>query len=137
GSLKVGVQRWGGLRIADDVFIGPNCTFTNDAFPRSRQHLASYPETIIRRGASIGANATVLPGVTIGQYAMVGAGAVVTHSVPPYAVVMGNPARIQRYVSNGAERGQRRPSEVGADRSITVAGVELIRSVTVKDPRGN
>ena len=66
----------------DDVFIGPNATFTNDRYPRSKHHLSSYPETRIEDGASIGANATVLPGITIGQGAMVGAGSVVIHSVP-------------------------------------------------------
>src|SRR5437773_9638777 len=74
-TVKCGVQLWDGLRVADDVFIGPNATFTNDRFPRSRQHLAQYPQTIVRRGASISANATIAPGITIGEMAMIGAGA--------------------------------------------------------------
>src|SRR5512141_1125826 len=66
-TVKCGVQLWDGVRLEDDVFVGPNATFTNDRFPRSRQHLAKYPETVVRKGASIGANATILPGITIGQ----------------------------------------------------------------------
>lgn len=98
-TVKCGVQLWDGLRVEDDVFIGPNATFTNDRYPRSKQHPDRYPQTIVRRGASIGANVTILPGVTIGDYAMVGAGAVVTHNVPPHAKVVGNPARIVGYMN--------------------------------------
>jgi acetyltransferase-like isoleucine patch superfamily enzyme/dTDP-4-dehydrorhamnose 3,5-epimerase-like enzyme len=97
-TVKCGVQLWDGLRIEDDVFIGPNATFTNDPYPRSKRHLTKHPVTTIRRGASIGANATILPGLTIGDGAMVGAGAVVTHNVPPHAKVAGNPARIMGYM---------------------------------------
>lgn len=97
-TLKCGVQLWDGIRIEDDVFVGPNATFTNDPYPRSKQHLVKYPVTRIRRGASIGANATILPGLTIGEGAMIGAGAVVTHNVPPHAKVVGNPARIVGYM---------------------------------------
>jgi UDP-2-acetamido-3-amino-2,3-dideoxy-glucuronate N-acetyltransferase len=97
-TLKCGVQLWNGIELEDDVFVGPNATFTNDPFPRSLQWLEQYPRTIVRAGASIGANATILPGLEIGRGAMVGAGAVVTRSVPPHAVVMGNPARIKGYV---------------------------------------
>jgi UDP-2-acetamido-3-amino-2,3-dideoxy-glucuronate N-acetyltransferase len=98
-TLKSGVQVWDGIRIEDDVFIGPNVTFTNDSFPRSKEHPESFPQISIKRNASIGANATLLPGITIGEYAMVGAGAVVTKDVPAYAVVVGNPAQIIRYVA--------------------------------------
>ncbi len=94
-TVKCGVQLWDGVTLEDDVFVGPNATFTNDRFPRSRQHLKEYLKTIVRKGASIGANATILPGVSIGIGAMVGAGAVVTRNVPPYAIVVGNPARIK------------------------------------------
>lgn len=92
-TVKSGVQLWDGLRVEDDVFIGPNATFTNDKHPRSRQHPGSFPQTVLKAGASIGAGAVILPGVTIGEGAMVGAGAVVTRDVPPGAVVVGNPAR--------------------------------------------
>jgi acetyltransferase-like isoleucine patch superfamily enzyme len=93
-TVKCGVQIWDGLRIADDVFIGPNVTFTNDPFPRSRKALAEYPVTTIGKGASIGANATILPGITIGPRAMVGAGAMVTRDVPENTIVKGSPAVI-------------------------------------------
>jgi acetyltransferase-like isoleucine patch superfamily enzyme len=95
-TIKNGVQIWDGLRLEDDVFVGPNATFTNDRYPRSRVPMTSIPETFVRRGASIGANATILPGITVGEEAMVGAGAVVTRDVPPGVVVIGNPARVLR-----------------------------------------
>jgi len=95
-TIKCGVQIWDGLRIADDVFIGPNATFTNDLFPRSKQSF-ELRITTVEKGATIGANATVLAGLTIGAAAMVGAGAVVVKDVPPKAVVVGNPAKIIRY----------------------------------------
>src|SRR5207342_2050632 len=98
-TVKCGVQLWDGVRLEDDVFVGPNATFTNDRFPRSRQYPAAFPETVVETGASIGANATLLPGIEIGANAMVGAGAVVTRSVPPNAIVVGNPARITGCVS--------------------------------------
>lgn len=97
-TIKSGVQLWDGVRIEDDVFIGPNATFTNDHFPRSKQYPEKYAVTVIQKGASIGANATILPGVTVGRNAMVGAGSVVTKDIPPNAIVVGNPARIVNYV---------------------------------------
>ncbi|ELI5735297.1 WxcM-like domain-containing protein [Vibrio fluvialis] len=96
-TIKCGVQLWDGIVVEDDVFIGPNVTFTNDIMPRSKQYPEKFLITTVRKGASIGANATILPGIEIGQGAMVGAGAVVTQSVPPYATVVGNPARIINY----------------------------------------
>lgn len=92
-TVKCGVYLWDGLRVGNKVFIGPNATFTNDHFPRSKQYPESYPETFIEEGASIGANAVILPGLRIGAGAMVGAGAVVTKDVPAGTVVVGNPAR--------------------------------------------
>ncbi len=97
-TIKCGVQIWDGVRLEDDVFVGPNATFTNDLFPRSKHYPEKFSETQVLRGASIGANATILAGRTIGEYAMVGAGAVVTKDVPPYAIVVGNPAVIRGYV---------------------------------------
>lgn len=94
-TIKCGVQLWDGLRIENNVFIGPNATFTNDLFPRSKQNFELL-QTIVKDGASIGANATILPGITIGQGAMVAAGSVVTKDVPPNVLVVGNPAKIQR-----------------------------------------
>ncbi|WP_095064112.1 acyltransferase [Pseudomonas sp. Irchel s3f19] len=97
-TVKSGVYLWDGTRIADDVFIGPNATFTNDAMPRSKVYPEQFNGISLERGASIGANATLLPGIVVGEYAMVGAGAVVTKDVPPYAVVVGNPAKIIRVI---------------------------------------
>lgn len=136
-TIKCGVQLWDGTRIEDDVFIGPNATFTNDPMPRSRQHLASYPLTTVRRGASIGANATILPGITIGAGAMVGAGAVVTRSVPPHAVVVGNPARIQRYMADAAAGVAAAPLPAGEPPQVRVQGVELLQVPLIRDLRGN
>ncbi|MBW7997848.1 MAG: isomerase [Candidatus Glassbacteria bacterium] len=96
-TVKCGVQLWDGLEIEDRVFIGPNATFTNDPFPRSRQKPESFARTVIKCGASIGANATILPGLTIGRNAMVGAGSVVTADVPANAIVKGVPAKICGY----------------------------------------
>lgn len=140
-TIKSGVQLWNGTVIEDDVFIGPNVAFANDKFPRSKRHLDRHPQTLICREASIGANATILPGVTIGRSAMVGAGAVVTGDVPPHAIVTGNPARITGYVEQGrsaslrtrmvstlAEQGRIKPG---------VAGVELVQLRSVEDVRGN
>ncbi|MBZ0106133.1 MAG: N-acetyltransferase [Sulfuricella denitrificans] len=98
-TIKSGVQLWDGLRLEDDVFVGPNATFTNDRFPRSKQWPEAFLQTRVGRGASIGANATILPGVVIGERAMVGAGAVVTVDVPPDTVVVGNPARPVRVLA--------------------------------------
>jgi UDP-2-acetamido-3-amino-2,3-dideoxy-glucuronate N-acetyltransferase len=95
-TIKNGVQVWDGVRLEDDVFVGPNATFTNDLFPRSRVPMRVVPQTVVRRGASIGANATILPGLVIGLGSMVGAGSVVTSDVPDHVVVVGNPARVIR-----------------------------------------
>ncbi|MFM7742337.1 MAG: acyltransferase [Verrucomicrobiota bacterium] len=95
-TVKCGVQLWDGVTLEDDVFVGPNVTFTNDPQPRSRNSGAKLLPTFVQKGASIGANATILPGLTIGEGAMVGAGSVVTKDVPPRTLVVGNPARIVR-----------------------------------------
>ena len=99
-TVKNGVQIWDGVTVEDDVFIGPNVTFTNDPWPRSRKRPEAWPSLRVCRGASIGANATLLPGVTVGEHAMVGAGSVVTADVPARAVVVGNPARVVRSVDD-------------------------------------
>lgn len=97
-TVKSGVQIWDGTRVEDNVFIGPNATFTNDLLPRSKEYPEAFSGVTVKKGASIGANATILPGVTIGQRAMVGAGAVVTKDVPDYAIVVGNPAKVIRII---------------------------------------
>jgi acetyltransferase-like isoleucine patch superfamily enzyme len=96
-TVKCGVQLWDGIMVEDDVFIGPNATFTNDLFPRSKKYPEEFKKTVLKKRCSIGANATVLCGIEIGENAMVGAGSVVTKDVPPHAVVYGNPAKIKRY----------------------------------------
>ena len=93
-TVKSGVQLWDGLRVGDDVFIGPNVTFTNDKYPKSRNASFEVLSTQIEAGASIGGGATILPGVLIGPGAVVGAGAVVTADVPAGTTVVGNPARV-------------------------------------------
>ncbi|MDL9980300.1 acyltransferase [Microbacterium candidum] len=98
-TVKSGVQLWDGIELQDDVFIGPNATFTNDRFPRSKQYPDRFPRTVVESGASVGGGAVILPGVRIGTSAMVGAGAVVTRDVPPYAIVVGNPARLIGYAA--------------------------------------
>jgi acetyltransferase-like isoleucine patch superfamily enzyme/dTDP-4-dehydrorhamnose 3,5-epimerase-like enzyme len=137
-TLKCGVQLWDGIRLEDDVFVGPNATFTNDPFPRSRRHLEAYPRTLVREGASIGANATILCGLTVGRRAMVGAGAVVTRSVPAHAVVVGNPARIVRYVEavDAPPAAPVAPPATG-EVPLGVRGVTLERRPVIRDMRGN
>jgi len=110
-TVKCGVQLWNGLRVEDDVFIGPNVTFTNDPFPRSKRYPDSFLQTHIKAGASIGGGAVILPGLTIGEKAMVGAGSVVTKSVPPGAVVIGNPARVIRLLAEASNEPGRRSAD--------------------------
>lgn len=98
-TIKSGVQLWDGVTIADDVFIGPNVSFTNDLFPRSKSAHFIPASTLVQQGASIGANATILAGITIGSYAMIGAGSVVTRDVPPFTLCYGNPAVARGYVT--------------------------------------
>lgn len=139
-TVKSGVQLWDGVRLGDDVFIGPNVTFTNDRFPRSKRHQERVLTTLIDAGASIGAGATILPGLTIGRSAMVGAGAVVTRSVPPNAIVVGNPAHIVGYVDAGFSGGGKVDFEAGStamSRESTVCGVRLVALPRITDIRGS
>lgn len=136
-TVKCGVQLWDGVTLEDDVFIGPNATFTNDAFPRSKQYPEKFARTIVRSGASIGANATLLPGITIGQRAMVGAGAVVTQDVPPNAIVVGNPARISGYVDTRVQETLATTAASSAHVSSKVRGVKLITAALRGDIRGD
>ncbi len=99
-TIKSGVQVWDGVTIEDNVFVGPNVTFTNDLVPRSKQHLEEFRKTIIKKGASIGANATILSGIEIGKYALIGAGSVITKSIPANTLWYGNPAIQKGYVTN-------------------------------------
>ena len=139
-TIKCGVQLWDGVTLEDDVFVGPNATFTNDPFPRSRQPQETVSRTLVCRGASIGANSTILPGITIGARAMVGAGAVVTRNVPPDTIVVGNPARIVGYVGTektalAAAQPPQARAEVGSRPSL-VQGVTIHHLPLVEDLRG-
>lgn len=102
-TVKAGVFLWDGIRVASDVFIGPNVTFTNDKYPRSKKYPDEFQLIEINRGVSIGANATILGGIKIGEYALVGAGAVITKDVPPFSLVYGNPAKVMGKVNELGE----------------------------------
>lgn len=103
-TIKCGVQIWDGITIEDDVFIGPNVTFTNDFNPRSKQYHKEFLKTLVKKGASIGANSTILGGVVIGEYAMVGAGSVVTKNIGCQELWYGNPAKHRGYVCKCGEK---------------------------------
>ena len=136
-TVKCGVQLWDGIHIEDDVFVGPNATFTNDPFPRSKQRPTEFSKTIVQKGASIGANATILPGVTIGQNAMVGAGSVVTKNVPPNSIVMGNPARIVNYVTGNFQSKELVSQSSAEEHELPIAGAKLIQLPEITDLRGS
>lgn len=140
-TVKSGVQLYDGVHIEDNVFIGPNATFTNDLYPRSKQQPAQSLTTTVKAGASVGANATILPGITIAEGAMVGAGAVVTRNVPPNAIVHGNPARIVGYanaksveIANKQSFEERKPPY---SETTNVRGVTIHKFPLIKDIRGN
>ena len=97
-KIQNGVSVYRGVKIEDDVFLGPHMTFTNDLYPRAFNENWEIIPTLVKKGASIGAHATIVCGVTVGEYAMVGAGAVVTKDVPPFGLVYGNPARLKGFV---------------------------------------
>lgn len=141
-TVKCGVQLWDGIRLEDDVFVGPNVTFTNDIYPRSKQYPATFETTTVRNGASIGANATLLPGISIGAHSMVGAGSVVTRSVPANAVVVGNPAKIVGYTDTKNQRSKKTECTIhnldaGSIQTSSVQGVTLHNLREVKDMRGS
>jgi UDP-2-acetamido-3-amino-2,3-dideoxy-glucuronate N-acetyltransferase len=97
-TIKPGVQIWDGISLEDDVFIGPNVTFANDHFPKSKNRDFELRKTIVKAGASIGANATILGGVTLGENCLVGAGSVVTKDIPANEVWVGNPAKFLKNI---------------------------------------
>jgi UDP-2-acetamido-3-amino-2,3-dideoxy-glucuronate N-acetyltransferase len=138
-TIKCGVQIWDGIEIEDDVFIGPNVTFTNDRFPRSKIYPDAFPKTVIRKGASLGANCTILPGITVDSNAMVGAGAVVTRSVPPNAIVVGNPAKIIGYVNAkpGSTKDEASIPTGQTSRATSVENVKFHSLTEVTDIRGS
>ncbi len=111
-TVKSGVYLWDGLILEDDVFIGPAAVFTNDLRPRSRKPLDEIPQTVLQQGCTVGANCTVLPGLTLGRWAMIGAGAVVTHNVPDFGLVRGSPARLVGWVCRCGQKLKRGPRNV-------------------------
>lgn len=142
-TIKSGVQLWDGVILEDDVFVGPNATFTNDQFPRSKHYPKEFQKTIVKKGASIGANATILPGITIGQYAMIGAGSVVTKDVPPFAILVGNPARIVGYVRDKFSNQKLETTKKNTDKDLIgvenlgVGNSKLLFLPIIRDMRGS
>lgn len=132
-TVKCGVQLWDGLRVEDDVFIGPNVTFTNDKYPRSKHHPIQFLTTLIKKGASIGAAATILPGITIGENSIVAAGAVVTQNVPVNAIVKGIPATITGYTDTFTHP---EDNAITSD-SGKFSGPVLYSLTDIRDIRGN
>lgn len=127
-TVKNGVSVWDGVVCEDDVFLGPNAVLTNDLRPRSKVYHEEIPRTLLRRGASVGANATLLCGLTVGRHAMIGAGAVVTRDVPDHALVVGNPARRVGWVCSCAETldfaGEKATCSCGLRYRRTDAGID-------------
>jgi acetyltransferase-like isoleucine patch superfamily enzyme len=103
-TVKSGVYLWDGIRVEDFVFIGPNATFVNDLYPKSKQYPTEFQQTYLRKGCSIGANATILGGVEIGEHALIAAGSVITKNVVPNALMVGNPAKQKGWVNNNGEK---------------------------------
>lgn len=138
-TIKSGVQIWDGLTIENDVFVGPNVTFTNDPFPRSKKYHRTPTKTLLQKGSSIGANATILPGIVIGQDAMIAAGSVVTKSVPEFAIVAGNPARIIGYTNTLFKDLEQNNAHQELNKKIKskVKGVIFYNLKNIEDIRGN
>lgn len=136
-TIKCGVYLWNGTLLENFVFIGPNVTFTNDKYPRSKQYPEVWGKILIEEGASIGANATILPGVCIGKNAMVGAGAVVTNNVPANAKVVGNPAKIVGYVDTTISPYQEDQFSDSFEHATGLGGVSVFQLPNIIDLRGN
>ena len=139
-TIKSGVQIWDGVTLEDEVFVGPNVSFTNDRFPRSKRYQDKVLETRIRRGASISSGAIILPGIEVGENAMIGAGAVVTNNVPANAIVKGNPGRITGYVDSspiGSVEETFKSNDDGLNATLRISGVQVVRLKTFSDIRGN
>lgn len=136
-TIKCGVQLWDGITIQNDVFIGPNVTFANDPFPRSKNQPEVYSRTLIKNRASVGANATILPGITIGQSAMVGAGSVVTHDVPANAVVIGNPGRVIGFTNTQGTGSIKPLNALMPDTDLKVKGAKIVSLKSFHESQGD
>ncbi len=128
-KIQNGISVYKGVTIEDDVLLGPHMAFTNDLYPRAFNDSYEIVPTVVHKGASVGANATIVCGVTLGNYCMVGAGAVVTTDVPDYALVVGNPSNIVGYVCRcgkrlDVDRKKRKDHEVKCDRCGTEFRIE-------------
>ncbi len=136
-TLKCGVRLYAGVTLEDDVVIGPDAVFSNDQHAPGKQPPEQAVPTLIRHGVSIGANATILAGLTVGMNAMIGAGAVIIRDVPPYAIVAGNPARIEGYVFSLPKKAQETPSKPASAAASSVAAVKVIELPRIIDMRGS
>lgn len=116
-TVKSGVYLWDGIEAEDNVFIGPNVTFTNDKYPRSKQYPGAFQKTKLKTGCSLGANATILGGITVGEYAIIGAGSVVTRDVPAFALVKGNPAKVAGWLDKQGNKLEATPTGHLRDRA--------------------
>lgn len=134
-TVKNGVSVWNGVIIEDDVFLGPNCVLTNDLFPRSRVYHSENMVTTIKKGTSIGANATIVCGITLGEYCMVGAGSVVTKDVPPFALIVGVPGKIKGYISKQGEKLEFNQSGIAIDSNSTVYKINDSGMVNIIEER--
>lgn len=132
-TVKNGVAIWHGVTIEDDVFLGPNCVLTNDLFPRSKVYHSEDIPTLIKKGASIGANATIICGITIGEYAMIGAGSVVKKDVLPYSLVVGIPAKVIGYVGIDGQRLEFNSENNARDKDGNIYKLENGKVRIVKD----
>jgi acetyltransferase-like isoleucine patch superfamily enzyme len=129
-TIKSGVYIWDGMFIENNVFIGPNVTFVNDKFPRSKNHSKKFPETILKEGASIGANSTIMSGITIGKFAMIGAGTLVTKNIPDFALVYGHPSKIKGWVNESGEILTLKSGNIYSDKKGSLYTVE--KSILLK-----
>jgi acetyltransferase-like isoleucine patch superfamily enzyme/CheY-like chemotaxis protein len=139
-TIKCGVFLWDGLTIEDDVFIGPNAVFTNDSRPRSKMYLKRPFSTVLKEGCTLGAGSTTLPGITVGRWAMVGAGSIVTHDVPDYALVVGSPARWRAWVCRCGQKlfpASDRFLSCTCGRSYEQAGENEVREFAANGSRQN